>query len=288
MGAQRLRARTGGADTRRRRACRRVRQRPRSLRQLPRLRRRVGRLRIRAVGSLVDRPARRARDFRRGPRPGQPGVHRRHLSGRRAQPGDRRVGVGLGPDHGRGSGARRLADRDCRLAVGLRHQSAAGACRGRPHPRRRARRSAATASVRRRRRRHPGGWVGRAGLGAEPNRPHRFSRPRRHGRHLDRRGRRAGSRRDRRLRAVGAHDRASDDAAAPAGKQALRQPQRGDAVALRRARRDVFPAVVRSRRPTPTVTDRRRPRLPALHPGRRNCCRGRSAPPPTSSAPARC
>ncbi len=101
---------------------------------------------------------------------GEPGADRRELSEGGTQCRDRRLGGGLRAHHRRRSGAGRLADRELRLAMGIRDQSAAGARRRRccsvyaPPDRRAARRfdltGAAILAV----------ALGLIGLGVEPDR----------------------------------------------------------------------------------------------------------------------
>ena len=127
MGAQRLRAGAGLADADRRRARRRLRQGAHAGHRLPRLRSGVGVLHFRAVGRAADRGAGGAGRGGGGGDADEPGVDRRDLSERGAQPRHRRVGGGLRADHRRRAGAGRLADAIVRLAIRVRHQSAAGA-----------------------------------------------------------------------------------------------------------------------------------------------------------------
>ncbi len=97
---------------------------------------------------------------------GQSRADRRHLSERRAQRRDRRVGGGLRAHHCRWPGAGRLADARFRLAVRVRDQSAAGADRGGVAGRVRAGRPARAKTLRSLRCGDPCRRAGGAGLGA--------------------------------------------------------------------------------------------------------------------------
>ena len=95
------------------------------------------------------------------------GAHRRDLSQGRTQPRHRRMGRRFRAYHRRRTGARRLADRKLRLAMGICDQPAAGAdCSG-AAVWLCAARSACGAAFRCRGRRDPGGRAGRAGLGLQ-------------------------------------------------------------------------------------------------------------------------
>ena len=170
MGAQRLHPGAGRADVDRRRACRSLRQGAHAGCGLYRLRPVIGGLRGSALDRVADRVPRGAGDFGGDPDAIESGAHRRDLSQGRTQPRHRRVGRRFRAYHRRRTGARRLADRKLRLAMGVCDQPAAGADRSGAAVWLCAARSACGAAFRCRGRRDPGGRAGRAGLGLESNR----------------------------------------------------------------------------------------------------------------------
>ena len=176
VGAQRLRSGAGVADIDRRRAGRCPWQSAHAWHWLPAVRRGIGCLRAGAVRDLAHRRACLARHRRGAADAGESGPDRRDLPQGRAQPRDRRVGGRIGPDHRRRPGARRLADRDIRLAGGVLDQPADRRRRGRRALGLRARGPARAAPVRPDRRRHHRRGARSAGLGAEPDRAERSNR----------------------------------------------------------------------------------------------------------------
>ena len=153
-----------------RRTRRRLRQGAHAGARLSRLRAGVGGLRLGAHARLADRVSHRAGDCGGDPDAVEPSADRRHLSQGRAQPRHRRMGGGFRAHHRRRSGVGRLADREFRLALGVRDQSAAGADRGGAAAARCAGRPARAPPLRSRRRGYPRRRARRVGLGAERDR----------------------------------------------------------------------------------------------------------------------
>jgi hypothetical protein len=113
VGLQRLPARAGVADPRRRLARRRARRAPRVLDRRVRLRGRVARLRGRLEHRVPDRGARRAGDLRRAADAERAGRDRRRVPAGRAWSGDRVVDrvVGQSVERRSGRGPRGRASR---------------------------------------------------------------------------------------------------------------------------------------------------------------------------------